>query len=128
MNLCLCSNLNPTQGFRDGSLDNTLFSAPSALKIFRYNSTKAQLERSKVVIILKDDSVKCQYANYLNYTDCEDTSTDDALIDPSKIKEIFFPFNASDVTDEDLALEQLSGKVSTLRRSFPKLALDYICH
>jgi hypothetical protein len=109
--ITIVAGIEDNSGFRDGSLDNTLFSAPSALKIFRYNSTKAQLERSKVVIILKDDSVKCEYANYLNYTDCEDSSTDDALIDPSKIKEIFFPFNASDVTDEDLELEKLSGKI-----------------
>ncbi len=66
---------------------------------------------------MKDDTAKCQYANYLNYTDCEDSSTDDSLVDPSRIKEIFFPFNASDVTDEDLELEKLSGKVSTLRSS-----------
>jgi len=109
--ITIVAGIEGNQGFRDGSLDNTLFSAPSALKIFRYNSTKAQLERTKAVIILKDDSPECEYANYLNYTTCQDNSTKDDLIDPSRVKEIFFPFNSSKVTAEDLELEALSGKI-----------------
>jgi len=99
------------KGYRDGNLDNTLFNGPVSLKIFRYDKVKAQQERNKVMIILKDDSIECQYATYLNYTQCMDTSEDDDIIEPSRIKEIYTPFDENKITEQDLALEALSEKV-----------------
>jgi len=70
------------------------------------------------MIILKDDSIECRYANYDNYTHCMDTSQEDIIIQKSRIKEIHPPFDDALVTEQDLALEALSGKVNQFKTFF----------
>jgi hypothetical protein len=68
----------------------------------------AQLERRKQIIILKDTSQACLYVDHTNYTKCQDLSTSNDIIDPSRIKTIYFPYDPELDLKIDRDLEDLT--------------------